>query len=581
VSTVVLGLDGAAFELIRPWIEDGSLPTFRRLESEGVATDMESCLPPVTCPNWQCYATGTNPGRLGVFWWERVDTEDHQIGSTSTQGQFDATHYWQYLDGEVAVVNLPTSYPPPEVDGVHIAGGPGAQQSGYTNPADVESSLESAYDYKVHPQHMGELSADDVENPCIDEIYALIDSRFDVLERYLSEGRFELIHVSVFYINVLQHFYWDHGVTKRAWERIDERVSDLLAGEELDTLFVMSDHGSNEIEREFRINDWLREEGYLEVTESVTDLLYRAGITKERIRSILSTFGVERTLRQIVPTRLQHVLPAADGGVDKTAKAGLIDWEASVAMGSGQGPLYVLAGDERRRREVQTELIERLDGLSHRGRTIVEEAVPAREVYDGPYLDTAPAIVLRQAPRVHIDGSVDRDRDPFGEPTRWRGENKQTGLFVAHGESVDPDATPSEMNILDIAPTVLHRHGAAIPDVMDGTVRTELFETDSEPGSRRPEFRAPLEETSATTTEEADVTDRLSDLGCVEGDVTGSVDPLARHGTRVGIVRQGRPRHVPTVVPADAGDRRGPVSIVRRVRRECNVGCRRSPPQGV
>ena len=253
MTTVVLGLDGGCFELIQPWIDDGTLPAFSKLTEEGVATDMQSCLPPVTCPNWQCYATGTNPGKLGVFWWEAVDETERKIENRSAAGDFDGTHYWHFLDGETAVVNLPTSYPPSELDGIHIAGGPGAEQSGYTYPASLEATLEVEYDYAVHPEKMSLLSGDDLENECIPEIYELIESRFDVLEAELEKGEYELVHVTVFYLNVLQHFYWDMDVVKRAWEKIDERVGQLLELDELDNFFVMSDHGSNEIKTTFRL----------------------------------------------------------------------------------------------------------------------------------------------------------------------------------------------------------------------------------------------------------------------------------------------------------------------------------------
>jgi predicted AlkP superfamily phosphohydrolase/phosphomutase len=116
MTTLVLGLDGASFELLGPWMEEGALPNLQRLAERGVAEDMQSCLPPVTCPNWQCYATGTNPGKLGVFWWEAVDREASEVRNTSGAGQFDGRHYWTLLDGDAAVVNLPTSYPPPEID---------------------------------------------------------------------------------------------------------------------------------------------------------------------------------------------------------------------------------------------------------------------------------------------------------------------------------------------------------------------------------------------------------------------------------------------------------------------------------
>ncbi|MFW6121196.1 MAG: alkaline phosphatase family protein, partial [Petrotogales bacterium] len=73
MRVIVIGLDGAHFELIEPWLKKGELPNIKKCIEEGVSADMEVCLPPVTSPNWKCYSTGLNPGKLGIFWWENID----------------------------------------------------------------------------------------------------------------------------------------------------------------------------------------------------------------------------------------------------------------------------------------------------------------------------------------------------------------------------------------------------------------------------------------------------------------------------------------------------------------------------
>ncbi|MFB6178302.1 MAG: alkaline phosphatase family protein [Halorientalis sp.] len=517
MTTVVLGLDGGSFELIRPWIDEGALPTFARVTDAGVATDMQSCLPPVTCPNWQCYATGTNPGKLGVFWWEAIDRAEQTVENRSAAGDFDGAYYWHGLDGEVAIINLPTSYPPTETNGIHVAGGPGAEQTGYTYPNSLEADLRDRYDYAVHPEKMSLLSRADPDNDCVEEIYGLIDARFDLLEDELERGDYELIHLTVFYLNVLQHFYWDMDVVKRAWQRIDDRLDELLSSPALDALFVMSDHGSNEIETTFRINTWLERNDYLQTETSISDTFHQLGLTQERVRPILASLGVEWLARRLLPERIQMLLPDAEGSVDKSAKADVIDWERSRAVASGQGPVYVLADDPAERREIATDLIDALDGLRDPdGKPVFDRVLPGSAVYDGPHVDRGPDIVLDQAPGVHIEGKIGSD-DVFGSPEKWRGENKDTGMFVAYGAGIDGEAALEEMHILDIAPTVLHYLGAPVPERMDGSVRASVFEPGSEPATRQ------VECTDSTPGQNpkpeqvgSDVTSRLEDLGYME-----------------------------------------------------------------
>lgn len=518
MTTVVVGLDGACFELIDPWIDEGALPTFDKLVSEGAASDLQSCVPPVTCPNWQAYATGTNPGKLGVFWWEHVDRENQTITNVSSTDHFDGTHYWNHLDGQSAIVNLPTSYPPPDVNGVHVAGGPGAEQSGYTNPHDFEAELRERYDYQIHPERLGELSGDDPESKCIDEIYDLIEMRFDLVEDLLEEENYEFIHATVFYINVLQHFFWDDEVVKEAWKLIDDRMDSLLETGQIDTLFVMSDHGSNEIELSFRINAWLEAEGYLETTRGLGDVLHKIGLTRERIRPLLASAGVEWFVRRALPPRLQNALPDESGAVTQSAKASVIDWEASKAVASGQGPVYLLTEDEQERERIKSELIDRLNGLSNQGTEVITAVLPARDVYDGPYLEAGPDIVLRQAPGIHIEGKIG-EVDPFGEPDRWRGENKETGLFIAYGSHIKTTSQPTDLAITEIAPTILHLQGKPIPADMDEKPRLELFEAGSDPATRDvvvDDINSGSDEGTERVNEHRDVNQRLSDLGYLE-----------------------------------------------------------------
>lgn len=168
----------------------------------------------------------------------------------------------------------------------------------------------------------------------------------------------------------------------------------------------------------------------------------------------------------------------------KGAKGSIVDWEESEAIANGQGPVYVLAEDSDERERIRGELIDSLDGLEHEGRRIVDDAVPAEEVYDGPYLDAGPNIVLSQASGVHAAESVGGARDPFGSPTKWHGENKETGLFLAHGPDVDPEAELPDMHILDIAPTVLHLMDTPIPRNLDSEPRVDLFAEGSNPATR-------------------------------------------------------------------------------------------------
>ena len=55
---LVIGLDGATFTLLHPWMEGGLLPHLREIRDNGVCGTVRSSIPPVTAPAWQCFMTG-------------------------------------------------------------------------------------------------------------------------------------------------------------------------------------------------------------------------------------------------------------------------------------------------------------------------------------------------------------------------------------------------------------------------------------------------------------------------------------------------------------------------------------------
>ncbi|MFC7231568.1 alkaline phosphatase family protein [Saliphagus sp. GCM10025308] len=231
MTVVVVGLDGGSWNLLEPWIAEEELPNIERIRESGVYADLESCLPPVTSPNWKCYSTGKNPGKLGVYWWEIVDTEHHEV-RTPRSSDYRSFELWGYLNDsnrQAAVINMPTTFPPRSIDGWMVAGGPGTESEGFARPDELESELREQ-GYSVQPREKIDSRTGDYE-AAVDAHIEAIDSRFDVAERAIRSGRFDFVHITTFYINVLQHFFWNGKPTYRAWQRIDDRIGEILGSQ--------------------------------------------------------------------------------------------------------------------------------------------------------------------------------------------------------------------------------------------------------------------------------------------------------------------------------------------------------------
>jgi predicted AlkP superfamily phosphohydrolase/phosphomutase len=505
VQSIILGLDGANWDLLSPWLEAGDLPNIQSLREHGTTADLESCLPPVTCPNWRCYSTGKNPGKLGVYWWEKIDTENRTL-STPSSKSFKSANYWDYLamdDISTGVFNLPMTYPPLSMDkGYLVAGGPGSEQKDYTEPPELELKLE-AQDYRLHPD--SPITSKDDHDVAAD-IVDLIDERLSTFRRLLDEQDVDVAHCTVFYINVLQHYFWRGEPTAEAWQVIDEHIGAIREAYPEATLYLMSDHGCAEIDTMFYANSWLEKEGFLTTsTSGTTSVLERFDINKKRISKLADRFGIRELIAAFTPESVKKSVPEDDQGAKRDQKLDRIDWDQSRAIASGQGLIYVLDGHE----ETREQIIDRLSDLQSdiSGIPIARNVYRREDIYDGSYVSDAPMIVFDQTPGVHTSGAIGAN-PVFEDVSHWSAENVRTGLFLADGSNITGTAG-DRISITDVAATILHEHRSAIPSDIDGEP-LDLFDWE-QPETREPIIPDFVDQQSAKL-----VQNRLEDLGYLQ-----------------------------------------------------------------
>jgi predicted AlkP superfamily phosphohydrolase/phosphomutase len=505
MATITFGLDGANWPLIEPWMDDGLLPNIQRLREEGLWGVSRSVAPPTTCPNWKCYASSRGPDAHDVYWWERVNKETFET-DTPDSTSFSAPELWDYLNESgrrVGIMNLPMSYPPRQVDGFMIAGGPPTKSDGYTVPESLEQKIESEYEYRVHPN----TTIDGQSGRGVEETLELIETRFETARRLFEQYDLDFFHLTIFYINVLQHNFWNAEPVKRGWKIIDKHIGHFL--DEGHTIFLMSDHGCTEIETTFYVNEWLQQKDFLTLDTSVSDYLMKTGITQERLGAIISTLRLKGFLTRVLPRRVISKFPR-DDGLQHAGKFTKVNFEESIAIGSGQGLIYVLEQPGTEAYETyRTELIEELSSMTTPAGTPLSTTIyTGEDIYPNGNPLYRPDIVFDQGPGVHTAGTVGYGQ-VMDDPSRWRAENVRDGLFLAHGDEIEASGKISPISILDIAPSILYAMDEDIPRDFEGDPVTS---TNADRGE--PTFRDPLpkiHETSNGANEAA--RERLADIG--------------------------------------------------------------------
>lgn len=498
---VFLGLDGATWDVIDPLIGDGRLPTLERLTDQGTRGTLASTDPPVTYPAWRVLSSGKNPGKLGVYGWNRPDFDDRRFVYASST-DYRTRDVWDYLNAaglSTAVVNQPGTYPPFEVDGVFISG-PESQGDDIVRPRTRRDLLDR---YIPHTHGL----ANRVAQQELPRALEVIETNMQVATELGKEV--DVLHHVVFLTDTVQHHLWDQPeALVETWETVDRGLGQML--DELDpkTVILASDHGFQDLDLKVNVNALLAEAGLASLSmPSGAGLLDSLGINRANALKIAGKLGItEQTLAKL-PSVLKDRVPE-EGGKLQTRRAAGVDWATTVALtGDGRG---VHLADPTRIDEAR-EVLE--TATDDDGELLFTAVRPADEVWHGPYLDRAPDLLITPRNGVEPGGSIGDAILQTPIPGKgWIAHHHPDGMLLAWGQDVrQGDLEGARLE--DIMPTLLASVEAPVPTDIDGQV-LGLFT--SKPTI---EDRAPLEVGQAEELSKEDmakVEDRLKGLGYLD-----------------------------------------------------------------
>ena len=550
----VIGLDGATCDLLQPWIDSGLLPTLAQLQANGVWGPLRTVAPPITAPAWTSFKTGMNPGRHGVFEFMYRMEGAYTLSPVNAQ-RCGAMAIWDLLSQagrRVVVVNVPMTYPPHPINGAMITGlftprGRNLWDVDFTYPPELREELRQRYGrYIVHPT---EVYARGQMERMLEELYFELERRTDVILDLLQEHNPDFAMVVYNGTDKIGHALWHcldphhplHDPAEAAqykpavreyFQAVDRTLARLLEAVDEETYVVlMSDHGMGSIYRFVYLNNWLLEEGYLRLrSDLVTQLkqvAFRLGLTPINVYDGLVKLGLARLRTRVDFSPRERLLTRFFLSLNN------VDWERTRAYSLGNvGQIYLnVQGREpqgivKRGSEYETvrdEIIARLRTLRdpQSGESIMTEIYRREELYDGPYLDEAPDIVIlpRNLEYQAAGTSAFMHNRVLGLPRGNAGGHRMDGIWFLKGPGVRAGLRLEGARIVDLSPTLLHLSGLPVPTDVDGVVLREAFE----PGSphARPERREGTawlgrgEDRGYSAAEEQEIAQRLADLGYV------------------------------------------------------------------
>lgn len=542
---LVVGLDGVNFRMLDGILSDEDVPTISSLTSGGVSADLRSTVPPFTKPAWNSMVTGLNPGKLGMFGL----TDDSSGTSVATARSENPYRVWNLLSGKrgpVVVNNVPPIVSADDVDGDMVAGG--LYQSDQLNKDAVHPS--TLFD-AVRETGVGNVGFQEIMKQPIpeflDTLYEYTETNVRCLELLLNHVDDWRFCMTVFFgPDQIMHKLWpsvdpDHprheeiaqweDEFREYWHQLDEHVSRVLERtDDETTVLLVSDHGFGPVSERFAVNSWLEQEGLLarqshnptasSDSSLLAQSLLKIGLTKYRALQILKTLNVEQ-LQTYLPERVREMVPRDEDWQPFDDE--LVDWKRTKAYSSGStGAIYLNTVEGERSGDgvipleeyeaVREGVIDRLQDVAETHGFELRIWKP-EDIYEGPHVEQAPDVLYTLDDMTVLPTPAYHDPPFFYSETAppiGAAHHRRSGMFVANGPVISPEADVDTLSILDIAPTILHLFDTPIPNWVDGDPRTELFVeklANRDPGNTELQSLAEKEPVSTQT---------LRDLGYIE-----------------------------------------------------------------
>lgn len=288
---LVIGLDCAAPELVfDQWRQD--LPNLNRLMSRGAYGRLRSCIPCITVPAWSVMTSSKDPGVLGIYGFRNRADYSYDRLTIATGSAVKEPRVWDLLGQagyKVVTIGVPGTYPPRPVNG--------AQISCFLTPQTVARDEKGQVTSKVftYPPELSERVNDwaggeymvDVkqfrtENKdfLLRQIYDMTRQHFGVVREMLRDQAWDFFMFVEMGTDRIHHGFWkfhdpahskfepgnryEHAI-RDYYRYLDGELGEVLrlSDDGRTVILVVSDHGAKKMDGGICVNEWLRENGWL------------------------------------------------------------------------------------------------------------------------------------------------------------------------------------------------------------------------------------------------------------------------------------------------------------------------------
>jgi predicted AlkP superfamily phosphohydrolase/phosphomutase len=411
-KTIIIGLDGVPFGMLKNFAETGVMPSTGGLISGGVFRKMQSSIPEISSVAWSSMITGENPGRHGTFGFMDLHDGSYKMRFPNFN-DLKVSPFWEQWQGKSIIINVPSTYPVRAMNGVHISGFVSIDFEKSIYPKSLVSKLQEM-DYRLDVDSQMAHSSMEL---FLSDLDKTLEARIRAY-RYLWQSEDWQTFMLVFTgTDRLMHFLFDayedkdhkyHDVFLEHFNKIDRIIGEI--GDKLgdnDLLIMLSDHGFEKLDYDVYINYLLREEGLLKFKDG-------QDISLNNISYGTKAFALD-------PARIYLNL-------------------------KGKYPCGTVEPSESE--EVLSQLEDLLGELKIDNRKVVRDIYRKEEIYSGPCCEKAPDMILVAGEGFNLKSKMNSPM--LSEKGIFSGKHTQDTAFLAVKGLVDDKIIPDEPKVSDI-----------------------------------------------------------------------------------------------------------------------------------
>lgn len=458
-KVVMIGLDGLSPDLVFKWANE--LPYLSTLMDQGIYGRIESTVPPLTPPTWTCVLSGKNPGQFGF--WDFTYRRDFSYGEpqlVNSKVRDEATESLYHIlpahHKKVAVINVPLTYPPPEIPHGYCLSSfmTPSGKSRFAYPPELKEEITKLIgEYIIDVPKPGVNSRQMNEFQALKKIYQMDQQRFDLLKYFITNKNCDFIFVVIMGTDRIPHLFCRYSdeehvrytphptlkhVLKDHYKFCDKNIGEVMdLVDEETSLVALSGYSTQRLDGRINLNEWLIQEGYMQLSQRPKALtpLIKADIDWKKTRAWATGYTGQIYLN-----------------VQGREKEGIVDPDEYNAL--------------------LNELSERICTITDQKDNRLETKVFKRkDIHTGKYAKSGPDLFIYfdncrwNTSELIGYNSIYSYEVPKGQDD---GSHRPYGFFLFTGPRVSKLGELSGATLLDIAPTILNLMGIKIPLDMEG-----------------------------------------------------------------------------------------------------------------